>query len=572
MLTYILVKDLAIVSTLELECTSGMTALTGETGAGKSIMIDALGLALGDKADVSMIRAGCERAEVIAGFDVRAVPAASTWLAEQSLNENGDETGSQDGDCLVRRLIVRDGRSRAYINGRPATGAQLRDLGDLLVDIHGQHAHQSLLRANAQRDLLDAYGGHTQLAESVSAAYREYRTLDQQLGALESARQERNERLDLVRFQVEELAALGLSSAEIEGLDQEQRRLSHLGRLQETAARVLQMLSEAEPSISDQLRTASADLEELAAIDPALVEPRDLLETAAINAGEAASSLRHYLDGLEIDPAARDAVEARIAQIHDLARKYRVPATELPEALTARRMELETLEQADLRLGDLREAREGSLQTFLELAGALGVARAAASERLGQTVTDAMQQLGMAGGRFAVEIEPLPAERAGTGGLERVAFLVSANPGQPLQPLAKVASGGELSRISLGIQVATAECGSVPTLVFDEVDVGIGGGVAEIVGRLLRRLGASRQVLCVTHLPQVAAQAQQQLRVRKETHNGQTYTRIESLGPEARVDEIARMLGGTKITARTRDHACEMLGWGDDLQNQGADV
>jgi DNA repair protein RecN (Recombination protein N) len=572
MLTYILVKDLAIVSTLELECTSGMTALTGETGAGKSIMIDALGLALGDKADVSMIRAGCERAEIIAGFDVRAVPAASTWLAEQALNENGDEIGSEDGDCLVRRLIVRDGRSRAYINGRPATGAQLRDLGDLLVDIHGQHAHQSLLRANAQRDLLDAYGGHTPLAESVSSAYREYRTLDQQLGALESARQERNERLDLLRFQVEELATLGLSSAEIEGLDQEQRRLSHLGRLQETAARVLQMLSEAEPSIEDQLRTASSDLEELAAIDPGLVEPRDLLETAAIHAGEAASTLRHYLDGLEIDPAARDAVEARIAQIHDLARKYRVPATELPEALTARQMELETLEQADLRLGDLREAREGALQTFLELAGALGVARAAASERLGQTVTEAMQQLGMAGGRFAVEIEPLPTERAGTGGLERVAFLVSANPGQPLQPLAKVASGGELSRISLAIQVATAECGSVPTLVFDEVDVGIGGGVAEIVGRLLRRLGASRQVLCVTHLPQVAAQAHQQLRVLKETHNGQTYTRIETLDPEARVDEIARMLGGTKITERTRDHAGEMLGWGDDRQNQGADV
>jgi DNA repair protein RecN (Recombination protein N) len=553
MLTHILVKDLAIVSSLELECASGMTALTGETGAGKSIMIDALGLALGDKADAAMIRAGCERAEIVAGFDLAAVPGARAWLAEQDLDE--------DGDCLVRRLIVRDGRSRAYVNGRPATGSQLHDLGDLLVDIHGQHAHQSLLRANAQRDLLDAYGGHAVLAASVAAAFREYRGLDQQLGALESARQERAERLDLLRFQVEELAELGLSAAQIEGLDQEQRRLSHLGRLQETATRLLEVLSEAEPSLCDQLRSAGSDLADLAAIDPALVEPRDLLDTAAIHAGEAAASLRHYLDGLEIDPAALEAVETRIARIHDLARKFRVLPVELPDALTARQAELETLEQADLRLGDLRESRDAALHAFLDQARALGDARAEAAERLNRTVTEAMQQLGMAGGRFAVEIEALPPERAGMGGLERIAFLVSANPGQPLQPLAKVASGGELSRISLGIQVATAECGSVPTLVFDEVDVGIGGGIAEIVGRLLRRLGDSRQVLCVTHLPQVAAQAHQQLRVRKETLDGQTYTRIETLDPDARVDEIARMLGGTKITARTRDHACEMLGW-----------
>jgi DNA repair protein RecN (Recombination protein N) len=553
MLTHILVKDLAIVSSLELECTSGMTALTGETGAGKSIMIDALGLALGDKADAAMIRTGCERAEIVAGFDLTAVPGARAWLAEQDLDE--------DGDCLVRRLIVRDGRSRAYVNGRPATGAQLRDLGDLLVDIHGQHAHQSLLRANAQRDLLDAYGGHADLSQAVASAFREYRTLDQQLGALESARQERDERLDLLRFQVEELAALGLSAAEIENLDREQRRLSHLGRLQETAARVLDLLAEAEPAISDQLRSAGSDLADLATIDSALVEPRDLLETAAIHAGEAAASLRHYLDGLEVDPAALEAVETRIAQIHDLARKFRVLPAALPDALAARRAELETLEQADLRLGDLRASRDTALQAFLDQARALGDARAEAAERLNRTVTEAMQQLGMAGGRFAVEVEALPPDRAGTGGLERIAFLVSANPGQPLQPLAKVASGGELSRISLGIQVATAECGSVPTLVFDEVDVGIGGGIAEIVGRLLRRLGDSRQVLCVTHLPQVAAQAHQQLRVRKETLDGQTYTRIETLDPDARVDEIARMLGGTKITARTRDHACEMLGW-----------
>lgn len=553
MLTQLVVRDLAIVSTLELDCGSGMTALTGETGAGKSIMIDALGLALGDKADVSMIRSGRERAEIVAGFDLAAAAAARAWLAEQALDA--------EGECIVRRILVRDGRSRAFINGHPATGAQLRDLGDLLVDIHGQHAHQSLLRANAQRDLLDAYAAQTALAESVSAAYRDYRALDQQLAALQNARQERAERVDLLCYQIDELAALGLSAAEIEGLDQEQRRLSHLGRLQETAARLLQVLSESEPCVADQLRAASSDVEELAAIDAGLIETRDLLETATIHAAEAAGSLRRYLDGLEIDPAARDAVEARIAQIHDLARKYRVRPTELPDALEARRTELEALEQADLRIGHLSDARDAALRGFLEKARALSGERRAAAERLSLTVSQAMQQLGMAGGRLAIEIEPLPEERIGPGGLERIAFLVSANPGQPLQPLAKVASGGELSRISLGIQVATAECGSVPTLVFDEVDVGIGGGVAEIVGRLLRRLGASRQVLCVTHLPQVAAQAHQQLRVRKETLEGQTYTRIEVLDPDSRVDEIARMLGGTRITARTREHACEMLGW-----------
>ena len=553
MLTHLLVRDLAIVSSLELDCARGMTALTGETGAGKSILIDALGLALGDKAETTMIRAGGERAEIVATFDLDDCPHARVWLTEQGLD---DEDGG-----IVRRLIVREGRSRSFINGRAATGTQLRDLGNLLVDIHGQHAHQSLLRPTAQRELLDAYGGHLPLAEAVATAFRDYRALDQQLKTLEAASQERAARLELLHFQVQELESLGLSAAEIEDLDQEQRRLSHLGRLQETAGRILQTLAEAEPSLEDHLRGATAEIEELAVIDPALAESRELLETATIHVGEAAASLRHYLDGLDLDPAALDAVESRLAQVHDLARKYRVFPIQLPETLLARRSELDTLEQADVTLGGLRETRAAAWQTFMQQAERLSAARASAADRLAATVTQAMQTLGMGGGRFAIQREPLPEERIGGGGLERIDFLVSANPGQPLQPLARVASGGELSRISLGIQVATAECGQVPILVFDEVDVGIGGGVAEIVGRLLRRLGESRQVLCVTHLPQVAAQAHQQLRVRKETLDGQTYTRIDSLDETARVEEIARMLGGTDITARTRDHASEMLGW-----------
>lgn len=553
MLTYLQVRDLAIVSHLELECRSGMTALTGETGAGKSILIDALGLVLGDKADASLIRAGRDRAEILAEIDLNAATDARDWLLEQGLED--------EGACVVRRLLVREGRSRAFINGRAVTTAQVRELGERLVDIHGQHAHQSLLRPASQRELLDAYGGHTEQVAAVATAFRTFRDLDQRLTALEAASADRATRLDLLRFQVEELSALGLSVAAIEGLDHEQRRLSHLGHLQETVGRVLVRLAEGEAAIADQLRRATREIEELTAIDAALSESRELLETATIHAGEAAAGLRRYLDGLDLDPAALQEVELRVGQLHDLARKYRVKPTELPDLLDQRCAELAALEQSDVTLGDLREQRERMWRTYLTAAAELSRARQQAATHLTETVTRSMQQLGMNGGQFSIQLDPLPEERATASGLERVEMLVSANPGQPLQPLAKVASGGELSRISLAIQVATAECGRVPTLVFDEVDVGIGGGVAEIVGRLLRQLGSSRQVLCVTHLPQVAAQAHYQLRVRKETLDGQTFTRLEPLDERARVDEIARMLGGTEITARTRDHASEMLDW-----------
>jgi len=551
MLTQLLIRDLAIVSSVELEFAAGMSALTGETGAGKSIMIDALGLALGDKADGDLVRPGCERAEIIASFALDACPGARAWLAEQALDE--------EDECILRRVIPRDGRSRAYINGRTANSAQLRELANHLVDIHGQHAHQSLLRPAMQRELLDAYGGQGELAAQVAEAFRHYRTLDQELGERERAERARLERLDLLQIQVEELDALALTLDELQNLDQEQRRLSHLGRLQEGTAALLLLLAEGEPALADQLRGAVAELAELAAIDPALAEGRELLDTAAIHAGEAASSLRHYLDGLDLDPEALETVETRLAQIHALARKYRVFPEQLPELLDERRAELAHLEQAGTRLAGLRAERERAWSGFLALASELSAARREAAARLSATVTQAMQQLAMVGGQFAVTLEALNPERASAAGLERIDFLVSANPGQPLQALARVASGGELSRISLAIQVATAECASVPTLVFDEVDVGIGGGVAEIVGRLLRQLGARRQVLCVTHLPQVAAQAHRQLRVRKETLDGQTHTRIEPLDAEARVEEIARMLGGTRITERTRDHAREML-------------
>jgi len=550
-LTHIAIKDLVIVSGLELELGAGMTALTGETGAGKSILIDALGLTLGEKADAGMVRAGCDRAEVSAGFDLSGNPEARAWLAGQALDD-GD-------DCLIRRVLARGGRARAFINGQAATGAQLRELGDLLVDIHGQHAHQSLLRAAPQRQLLDGYGGLTAEAIGVAELFRRYRELDQRWQTLSAARDERAARLDLLRFQVDELETLALGDGELAELDAEQRRLANIGQLQGTAAALVDLLYEGEAALRDQLGHAARELAGLTGIEPRLAETGDLLEGAVVQVEEAAANLRQYLDDLDMDPARLAEVEERLGRIHDLARKYRVPPEHLGEHLETLKAELDELDQADQSLGSLGGERDAARGALLAKARELSDARSGAAERLGATVSDAMQELGMAGGRFAVDVVAGDDETVGAHGLDGVQFLVSANPGQPLMPLAKVASGGELSRISLAIQVATAEVGRIPTLVFDEVDVGIGGGVAEIVGRLLRRLGASRQVLCVTHLPQVAAQAHQQLRVHKRAVHGTTLTEIEALADAQRVDEIARMLGGTEITATTRAHAAEML-------------
>jgi DNA repair protein RecN (Recombination protein N) len=496
MLSHIYVKDLAIVSSLELDLVAGMTALTGETGAGKSILIGALGLALGDKADAGMIRAGCERAEVVVGFDLTTCPAARNWLAEQDL-EDADE-------CLVRRLLVRGGRSRAYVNGRPAAGTQLRGLGERLVDIHGQHAHQSLLRTAAQRDLLDAYGGSSAVAAEVARLYRQFRERDDRIRRLEDESADRAARVELLRYQVAELDALGLSAEEIGELDREQKRLANLGELLETSGRLLHRLYDAEPSLHSEISRAVADLDRLAHFDLRLTPIRDLLEGAGIQVEESAGNLRQYVDELDLDPGLMDQVETRLAQVHDLARKYRVPPEQIPESLAKLRDELRALESDDTALENLARERDEARGAFLDAAEALSRARTKAAGQLAATVTAAMQELGMAGGRFAVKITGIASESAGAHGLDRVELLVSANPGQPLQPLASVASGGELSRISLGVQVATAGCGNVPTLVFDEVDVGIGGGVAEIVGKLLRTLGEARQVLCVTHLAQVA--------------------------------------------------------------------
>jgi len=550
MLNRINISNLVIVRALDLAFAQGMTALTGETGAGKSILIDALGLALGDKTDNSMIRAGAAKAEISVGFEVASDSPAGTWLAQHDLEA--------DGECLLRRVLVRDGRSRAYINGTPAPLALLRELGEMLIDIHGQHAHQSLLQAGAQRQLLDEYAGLRSDARQVTQLFQAWRNALDEYEALQRASDDRANRLDYLIFQIAELEQLVGDSDSLQDLESEQARLAHAERLLSDSSTVLALLGDDEPSVRQSLNQAAHTLSELCELDSALAEARELLETAGIQIDEVVSALRHYQDRVELDPERLQQVDRQLGSVHDAARKHRVAPQRLSGLLETLRTEAATLENADNRLAGLERTMHDHESAYFAAATALSEARLKAATRLSETVCESMQELGMQGGRFEISCDALT-DRPGAHGLDRIGFLVAANPGQPKAPLAEVASGGELSRISLAIQVATVDCGSVPTLIFDEVDVGIGGAVAEIVGQLLRRLGQSRQVLCVTHLPQVASQAHQHLRVHKLSDGKKTETNIDHLDEKARVDEIARMLGGIDITQQTRRHAREMI-------------
>lgn len=550
MLQQINIKDLAIVSSLEVELLPGMTVLTGETGAGKSILVDALGLVLGDRADTGLIRNDCDRAEITAIFDTRELPAVNRWLEENALDD--------DGQCIVRRVLLRNGSSRAFINGSPAPLKSLQALGEQLVDIHGQHAHQSLLRRQHQRELLDEFGGHTDLCRETADRYLAWREAEQQLATLRSNEAERGARIDLLRYQVKELATLDLGANELEELLHEHALLSNAGSIIERCNFALGLLDDEDAALS-RINRAHRELQELVGIDAGLESARELLDSAAIQVSEALSSLRHYTDNLELDPARLTHLDQRLQEIHDLARKYRHKPEEIPALLEQLQQELNQLEQSDTRLATLAQQVEQLWNDYLSRAKALRQARQAAAENLASQVTEYMQTLDMPNGLLVVEVTPLDQERASANGLDQIEILVSANPGQPPKPLAKVASGGELSRISLAIQVATARCTQVPTLIFDEVDVGIGGGTAEIVGRLLRQIGHTRQVLCVTHLPQVASQGHQHLRIAKGSSGQETHTSLGWLEGDSRINEIARMLGGVEITSHTLSHAREMV-------------
>ncbi|MFO7190067.1 MAG: DNA repair protein RecN [Pseudomonadota bacterium] len=549
MLVHLSIRDFAIVDRLELEFGPGFTALTGETGAGKSILIDALALALGERADAGSVRSGCERAEVVAEFDIAALPALQEWLREAELE--GDEDR-----LLLRRVIDKGGRSRAFINGTPVTVQQLAAAGAWLIDIHGQHAHQSLLRSEAQRTLLDKHAGLSELAEQVAQAYRAWQRLVRMRAEYEADAAAREAEREQLRWQVEDLQKLAPQPGEWDSVQSEQSRLAHAASLIEGARVAVDALSEADGAIDAQLAAIASKLRALSHYDPALAEPAALIDGAQAQLQEAASDLRRYLDRVELDPERLATVEARMEALHDAARKYRVPPEQLPalrERLEARLAELDAVADAE----GLRAQEEAAAAAYRKAAERLTAERASAAAKLAREVTAAMQELAMKGARFDIALKPVP--EGSSHGNEQIEFLVAANAGGELRPLAKVASGGELSRISLAIQVITSKAAAVPTLIFDEVDAGIGGGVAEVVGRKLRTLGEERQVLCVTHLPQVAAQAHRQWSVSKHAVNGTTVNRVTVLDDAGRVEEIARMLGGIEITATTRKHAAELL-------------
>jgi len=551
MLTHLYIRDFAIIDRVELELAGGMTALTGETGAGKSILVDALGLVLGDRADSDVIRHGCERAEVGATFDVTGIPGFKTWLREQGVDA--------EEDCILRRHITREGRSRGFINNHPVPMQTLQQAGGWLVDIHGQHEHQSLLRREVQRELLDDFAGHEALRGAVADGYYQWKVLNEQWQALHNAAGEREARLDMLRYQVQELDALNPGAGEAATLEEEHTRLHHVNRLLDTCQRALQTLYEEEGALIAQLGRTTQELEQLHRYDSRLATPLQLLNEAAIQLDEAAGELRNYVNDIDLDPQRLAEVENRMNALHDAARKHRVAVEELPALHGRLKEELAKLENSDVQLDSLRKQIMAAAQRYEGLSLKLGAGRKQAAKKLATQVSRHIHDLGMPGGRFSIELEARAAEDYSPYGMEQVEFQVSANPGQPLRPLTKVASGGELSRISLAIQVITAHSVRVPTLVFDEVDVGIGGGIAEIVGKQLRTLGGSHQVLCVTHLPQVAALAHQHLQVSKQTKGGQTFTAITPLSETARCEEIARMLGGVEITKQTRAHAEEMV-------------
>lgn len=548
MLLSLTLTDFILVDALSLDFHPGFSVLTGETGAGKSILLDALALVLGERADSGVVRNGAQRADISAEFALEALPELAAWLAEQDLA--GDE-----GQLLLRRVVEAGGRSRAFINGRPATAQQLKAVGAFLVDIHGQHAHYSLLKATEQRRLLDAYAGATELAVQVGEAWRQWSDARQRHRlAVERGDHLAAERSDLLAS-LEELEALNFSSETWLALQEEQRRLAHAAELLQGAQAVADALEADERGVLAQLRTIRSRLANLVEIDAGLGSLLADLEGVSQVMQDSVRDLQRYAEGVDLDPEALTQVETRLAAIQATARKYQIRPEAIPDMLHSMKDRLQALgDAADLAALAQTELEREAL--YRELAGTLGERRRQAAEKLGRQVTQSMQALAMQGGRFAVALTPCP---PAAQGLEEVSFQVSPHAGQALQDLARTASGGELSRLGLALQTVLSRVSGAATLVFDEVDAGIGGGVAEIVGRLLAQQGESHQVLCVTHLPQVAARAHRHYRVSKSQLDGQVRTAVELLDEAARQEELARMLGGMEITEATRRHAAEML-------------
>ena len=551
MLSHLALRDFAVVSALELDFGRGLSVVSGETGAGKSLLVGALLTLTGARADSGMVRHGAEKAELAAEFELDDAPLALAWLRDNELED--------EGVAQLRRVIRADGGSRAWINGRPATLAQLAELGTLLVEIHGQHEHQALLERNQQMDIVDGFGRHPDLLAEVAGLARRWSALDRELADLARSG-EVGDRIEQLEHQLKELDRQDLDPASIEDMLAAHRRQAHAASLLAGYDLALARLSgEDGVGLGRNLRQVDAELSKHLDHEPRLAEVIALVESARIQLDEAVSLLERWRDGLELDPAQLQALEGRLSSLHELSRRQRVPIEQLQSRRAALAEELEGLRGLGERNARLAEELKQAQATWLAAAQRLGKARAAAAKRLEAAVTGLMAELGMAGGVFAVELSANESGKPSPAGIERCEFLVSANPGQPPRALRKVASGGELARISLAIEVAALGLDAVPTMVFDEVDTGIGGAVAEVVGQKLRALGRERQVLCVTHLPQVAAQGHQHFRVSKQVNGKGTESAVSRLAEKERVEELARMLGGVDISKESRANARQML-------------
>lgn len=548
MLQELSIQNLALIEKLQLNFDTGFTTLTGETGAGKSILLDALGLALGERADSSLVRHGTSKADITADFDITALPQIQHWLAENELDE--------DNECLLRRTLTSEGRSKAYINGLPASVSQLKMLSSLLIDIHGQHEHQSLMHANKQLELLDAYAQHDDLLDETVKTYQAWQKLNQEYQTLLNDQTDRQSKIELLSFQQQEFDKVQPQADEFEALSEEQNSLSHANEIKQSVFTAYEII-EGDGGVTEKLSHAISELEKVSEFSPQLSEALQQLNTIQIECQEVADDIQSQNHQVELDPERLQAVDERLSELFGLAKKYQLD----PEELVHKHQEIQTglanLMQSGESLEQLKQNIDQAWSEFNQAAKSLTASRQKAASKLGQTVTETMQTLGMENGQFSIEV--LPADKASRLGLDSTQFKVTANKGQPLQPLAKVASGGELSRISLAIQVASAEVASLPSMIFDEVDVGIGGGIAEVVGQKMQQLGRHRQIFSITHLAQVAAYGDQQLNISKQTENDQTTTQVITLKTEERVKELARMLGGMKITEQTLKHAEEML-------------
>lgn len=551
MLVALNVKDFAIITSSSLELHTGMTTLTGETGAGKSILLGALGLVLGDRASPSAVRDGAERAEISAVFDVSTVRDATEWLQDHSMD--------QDDECILRRVVSKDGKSRAFINGSPVTLRNLKELGRLLVNIHGQHDHQLITSPDKQRDILDDFGECQKLIKNVNDVWQEWNKTNRLITTAQERLQARGDRLDTLRYQIQEFEKLSIESIDLAAIDLEHRRLANATELGDLSANAMNLLQDDSKSVLSQITQVEKTVAELISHDNTTAEVAELISSARIQLEEAVDTLRQYSHGIEPQPQRLNELDGILSNAHQLAKKHQVDTSDLAAFAQKLTDEFNELESMDESVESLNKDLEKITGQYNAAAKKLTTKRRKAAAQLEDYLTDAMQTLGMKGGKFAIECNSKPTDTPSATGLDHVLFNVSANPGAAPRPMSDVASGGELSRLSLAVQLITSERNRVPTLIFDEVDTGVGGGVAETVGQQLRKLGDRCQVLCVTHLPQVAAQGHFHVKVSKQSSDNKTLAESRTLTDDESLEEIARMLGGVKITKRTLEHAKEML-------------